>query len=237
MTGLFFLTFLVVTLCQHATGGFVSQLEPTVRAHPGLSTSLMCHTHLDGRIFLIFWIKISLDKTPVCVATSQTYSNDVKMCEEFENQSRVEVTWNQKTFNLSFSSVKQTDVATYVCGVHSYGYLFFGSGTKLILDEHVDVSPNTTIKDNTKINGFPYVIQVLAATNVVSIILIILLCHLLKKKRSGVMGEVSRASDNKTDEVHYAALNLDNKQRRTVQKKTIVNTAVIYGAVRHQEEL
>ncbi|KAL7876187.1 hypothetical protein AOLI_G00111500 [Acnodon oligacanthus] len=144
--------------------------------------------------------------------------------------------------------VEQTDVATYFCGMYSYGHLFFGNGSKLILEEHVDatVSPNTTMKDNEENHGkvlrYEYLMPALAVTNVASISFIIWLCCLLKKKQLGVKAEVFSASDNvasgkvKTDEINYAALTFGNKQRRTVQRRTSADTMVIYEAVQHQEE-
>ncbi|KAL7880034.1 hypothetical protein SRHO_G00022880 [Serrasalmus rhombeus] len=127
--------------------------------------------------------------------------------------------------------------------MYSYGHLFFGNGSKLILEEHVDaaVSPNTTMKDNEenhgKVIGCEYLVPALAVTNVASISFIIWLCHLLKKKRLGVTAEVFSASDNvKTYEINYAALTFGNKQRRTVQRRTSCDIPVIYEAVRHQEE-
>ncbi|XP_036451893.1 uncharacterized protein LOC118825415 [Colossoma macropomum] len=241
MTGLLYLTFLVVVQSGHASGGFISQLDSTVKVQPGHSTSLKCHILLTGHFYL-FWIKIPRNKAPVCVATAKSLKDDVAMGEQFENHSRIKGTWNQKTFNLSFSSVEQADVATYICGLFAYEKLFLGNGSKLMLEEHSEaVSPNTTTKDNEKIDGkrlwFQYLVPALATTNVASILFIILLIHLLRKKRSGVTGEVSSASDNKTDEVNYAALTFGNKQRRTVQKRTNVATTVVYGAVRHQEAL
>ncbi|KAL6490437.1 hypothetical protein MHYP_G00007820 [Metynnis hypsauchen] len=161
------------------------------------------------------------------------------MCKQFENHSRIKVTWKQKTFNLSFSSVEHTDVATYFCGTFSYGHFFFGNGTKLILVEHAGaVSPNMTIKDNEVTDGkmqvSEYLIPVLAATNVASILLFMWL--ILKKNRSGVTHEAKDEGD-KTNEVNYAALAFHNKQRRTILKKTNVDTTVVYGTVLQQEEL
>ncbi|KAL6490436.1 hypothetical protein MHYP_G00007810 [Metynnis hypsauchen] len=124
----------------------------------------------------------------------------------------------------------------------SYKHFFFGNGSKLILEEHAnDTSPTTPSSSNRKTeekNGklFEYLGPALAATNVASVFLIVLLIHLLKKKRSGVAGEVSIASDKKTAEENYASLTFGNKQRRTKQKRTNLDTTVIYGAVRHQEE-
>ncbi|KAL7880033.1 hypothetical protein SRHO_G00022870 [Serrasalmus rhombeus] len=94
----------------------------------------------------------------------------------------------------------------------------------------------TALGDNSG-KLFEYLGPALAATNVASVFLIILLIRLLKKKRSGVAGEVSTASDKKTTEENYASLTFGNKQRRTIQKRTNLDTTVIYGAVRHQEEL
>ncbi|KAL7876184.1 hypothetical protein AOLI_G00111470 [Acnodon oligacanthus] len=77
----------------------------------------------------------------------------------------------------------------------------------------------------------------LAIINVASTFIIIWLCLVIKKNRSGATDEAKDADDKKTEEVNYAALTFGNKQRRTVQKRTNVEPTVIYGAVRHQEEL
>uniref|UniRef100_A0A3B1IMQ0 Immunoglobulin domain-containing protein n=1 Tax=Astyanax mexicanus TaxID=7994 RepID=A0A3B1IMQ0_ASTMX len=195
---------------------FVSQLESTVKVQPGLSTSLDCHAHLDGRIVLIFWLKIPLNKPPVCIASTQSLSDDVKMCKQFKNQSRVEATWNKKTFSLLFSSVEQTDIATYICGVHSYGYLLFGNGTKLILDEVADGEGHCMFKTSVLSR---YIRELMRLNDETMFNL-----YLLFLKQN-------------TDEINYAALKFGNKQRRTVQKRPDVTTKVIYGTVRHQEEL
>ncbi|KAL6490438.1 hypothetical protein MHYP_G00007830 [Metynnis hypsauchen] len=85
---------------------------------------------------------------------------------------------------------------------------------------------------------FEYVVPALATINVASTFVIIWLCLVLKKNRSGATDEAKDADDKKKEEVNYAALTFGNKQRRTVQKRTSVDTSVvIYGAVRHQEEL
>ncbi|KAI4883814.1 hypothetical protein NFI96_033226 [Prochilodus magdalenae] len=178
--------------CGLAFGSFVSQPESTVQVQPGLPTSLGCHVYQIGR-FSISWIKMTPNEAPVCVATAKSLVDDVSMCEQFENHSRIKVTWNQTIFTLSFSSVEQTDVGTYFCGMYSYKHVFFGNGSKLILEEHTDdVSPNKAVNSDkkkeekdAKIQLFEYLVPVLAVTNVASILLVILLLHLSKKKRSG----------------------------------------------------
>uniref|UniRef100_A0A3B1KDJ9 Ig-like domain-containing protein n=1 Tax=Astyanax mexicanus TaxID=7994 RepID=A0A3B1KDJ9_ASTMX len=117
---------------------YVLQPESTVRVKPGYPTSLKCHIRLDGQ-FCIFWIKIALNEAPVCVATAKAFVDTVDMCEEFKNHSRLKALWNQKTFSLSFSSVEQTDAATYFCVTSHFGQYFFGNGSKLLLEEHADV--------------------------------------------------------------------------------------------------
>ncbi|XP_036451891.1 uncharacterized protein LOC118825413 [Colossoma macropomum] len=234
MNALLYLTFLVMTqsVGGHATETFILQKDSTVRVQPGLPTSLECHVLLDG-LFSIFWMKIPLNEAPVCIATAKAFVDEVAMCKQFVNHSRIKSIWKQKTFNLSFSSVEHTDVATYFCGTFSYGHFFFGKGTKLILEEHAGaVSPNMTIKDNEVTDGkmqvSEYLIPALAATNGASILLFIWL--FLKKNRSGVTHEAKDA-DDKTDEVNCAALTFHNKQRRTIQNKTNVDTTVVYRAV------
>ncbi|KAL7876185.1 hypothetical protein AOLI_G00111480 [Acnodon oligacanthus] len=216
--------FLVVahSECGHATGTFILQADSTMIVQPGLPTSLKCHVLLDG-LFSIFWIKICPNEAPVCIATAKAFVDKVAMCKQFENHSRIEVAWKQKTFELSFSSVEHTDLATYFCGTFSYGHFFFGNGTKLILKEH----------SGGKMQVSEYLVPVLAATNAASILLFMWL--ILKKKRSGVTHEAKDAVD-KTNEVNYAALTFRNKQRRTVPKNTSVDHTVIYGAVRQQED-
>ncbi|KAG9274098.1 hypothetical protein AMEX_G10924, partial [Astyanax mexicanus] len=219
--------------------GFVSQLE-TVTVQPGLSTSIDCHISPDIPFYL-FWIKIPVDSIPVCIATAKMYSADVKMCEQFENHSRIEVKWNQKIFSLSISSVEQTDIATYYCGTSNYGEYFFGNGSKLVFEEPTDELKTLQILScfitSGKMEVFEYLVMVLAATNVSSVLLIIGLCCVLKKKRLGFFKMQHLIIKQKTDELNYAALSFQNKQRRTTKNRTNVNTTVIYGAVRHQEEI
>ncbi|XP_066537392.1 uncharacterized protein [Hoplias malabaricus] len=121
------------------------------------------------------------------------------MCEQFQNQSRITATWNKKTLNLTFSSVEPTDVATYYCGSYDFGELIFENGTKLILEEHNEVSPNTPVKDNEEKDGKMRVseilVVVLAVTHVAWIFLIIWLCHFLRKKRAGESVEANSAAD------------------------------------------
>ncbi|XP_066538250.1 uncharacterized protein [Hoplias malabaricus] len=236
MLGLFYLTFLVTT--QGVTGSFIAQLESTVLVQSGLSISLVCHVLLDGH-FNIFWIKNPPNKPPVCVATAKAFVDEVAMCKHFENHSRIKAKWNQMTFNLSFSSVEQTDAAIYFCGSYNYGQYFFGNGTTLMLEKHADtVSSNATSNDknNGKKQVFEYLAASLAATNTVSIFIIVLLCCHLRRKNSGVASE-AESVDIKCDEVNYAALSFDHKHRRTVQTRTKLDTMVLYGAVKNQEEL
>ena len=106
-----------------------------MKVQHGHSTNLKCHILLTGHFYL-FWIKIRHNEAPVCVATAKSLKDDVALGEQFENHSRIKVTWNQKTFNLSFSSVEHTDIATYICGTYNYGQYTFGNGSKLIFEEH-----------------------------------------------------------------------------------------------------
>uniref|UniRef100_A0A8B9HIC7 Immunoglobulin domain-containing protein n=1 Tax=Astyanax mexicanus TaxID=7994 RepID=A0A8B9HIC7_ASTMX len=122
--------------CGHAFGSSVLQPESTVKVKPGSHASLECHILLDGPD-VIFWMKFSPNNTPVCVATAKAFAVD--MCVEFARQSRIKAIRNQKTFNLSFSSVEQTDAATYFCGMFNYGHVLFGNGSKLVLEEHADM--------------------------------------------------------------------------------------------------
>ncbi|KAK1797476.1 hypothetical protein P4O66_008337 [Electrophorus voltai] len=90
-------------------------LESTVRERSGHPTTLQCHVLPEGD-FSVFWMKIPLNKAQEGIAPVTSYVDAVKMYKQFENHSRINVTWNRVTFNLSFLSVEQTDAATYICG-------------------------------------------------------------------------------------------------------------------------
>ncbi|XP_076829504.1 uncharacterized protein LOC143475523 [Brachyhypopomus gauderio] len=98
----------------------------------------------------------------------------------------------------------------------------------------ITISLEPTNSDEKKRSSqiFESLVPALAATNVASIFVIILLCHLLAKNKSGVQGEASIAGDSNTDEINYAALTFGHKQKRTAQKKDNVEPSVLYGAVR-----
>uniref|UniRef100_A0A3B1IW58 Ig-like domain-containing protein n=1 Tax=Astyanax mexicanus TaxID=7994 RepID=A0A3B1IW58_ASTMX len=121
-----------------SSGGFISQPQSTVKIQPGLSTSLECHIHPDGKMFTTFWIKIPLNKAPVCLATAKSYVDKAIMYEQYKNLSRINVARCRKSFHLSVSAVEQSDAANYVCGMLMNGQFVFGNGTKLILQEHVN---------------------------------------------------------------------------------------------------
>ncbi|KAG9274095.1 hypothetical protein AMEX_G10908 [Astyanax mexicanus] len=222
MNGLLYLTFLVVIQCGRDVEGSISHTVSAVRVKPGLSTSLSCHIQLHGHFFGL-WMKICSDEGPVCIAMVASLRDEVEMYEGFQNHSRIKASWKKKTFHLSFSSVEQTDMATYICGAFSYDRFFWGNGSKLIV-ARIKLTKSFSFGKLGKIPVSGYLVVALAATNVASMFLIIYLCHLLKKKRSGM---------TKTDEVNYAALNFGNKQKRTVQKRSNVDNKVVYGAVRH----
>ncbi|XP_076828073.1 uncharacterized protein LOC143474491 [Brachyhypopomus gauderio] len=231
------LDFLVITQCGSAVG-VILQLESKVRVRAGFPTTLQCHVQIDG-LFTIFWIKVPLNRPPVCIASAKPITDGVEMYGQFQNHSRIKVTWNKSDFNLSFSSVEQIDSATYICGQYNFGHLLFANGSTLILENHGDALEPTTIKDSKQIDekvqlfSNEFLVPALAATNVASVFLIILLCHCLKKTKSGASGIASSAGDNDTDEVNYAAVTFKHKHSRTVPKKTCVT----YGVVGSQEVL
>lgn len=99
-------------------------------------------------------MKVPLDKPPVCIATAKPFVKIVAKCEQFENHPRINITWDQKTLNLSFSSVEQTDVATYICGLFTYEKLFFGNVSKLILEEHADGEYEIQASSKTLLTSF-----------------------------------------------------------------------------------
>uniref|UniRef100_A0AAY5EH44 Ig-like domain-containing protein n=1 Tax=Electrophorus electricus TaxID=8005 RepID=A0AAY5EH44_ELEEL len=133
------------------TNGFVlldqtdNNLKLKETVHPGDSVTLQCTVLTESWDFSVFWIKIPLNRAPEGIATATSYVDAVKMYKPFENHSRINVTWNRVTFNLSFLSVEQTDAATYICGRYEYRTFMFGNGSKLILEEDTEVHPGNSV--------------------------------------------------------------------------------------------
>ncbi|KAG7465281.1 hypothetical protein MATL_G00174680 [Megalops atlanticus] len=123
---------------------YISQPSRSVRARLGGSVTMECYLTLRASFFTLFWIKQAPDKTTICVATGQANNHDITYCGE--KNPRVKVMKTDNTFNLTLSNIKESDLATYHCGVLFLKCLFFGNGTRVILEEKNNVLSNTRIR-------------------------------------------------------------------------------------------
>ncbi|XP_017326674.1 uncharacterized protein LOC108267189 isoform X2 [Ictalurus punctatus] len=190
MPKLLYLTILVLILCGFVSGFMISQPYSSVRVQPGFSTTFQCHVEAEGH-YSFFWIKVPLKTALVYIATVNSLRSDVEMFGQFKNNPRINVILKKNNFTLSFLSMKSTDIATYICGAQGYEQLYFGNGSKLIVEDIAATEPTMPIENEEEINVqlsvFVYAVSILSATNVASIVIIIaLIYHLLKKNKSGV---------------------------------------------------
>ncbi|XP_066537415.1 uncharacterized protein [Hoplias malabaricus] len=221
-----------VAVCGQILFGNGSKLELTGE-HPNWKIMALVSSNILCLIIIAVLLFARTKKRNISMSGG---CNAEHFLPELESTVKVQ-TGLHTSFACSPQEMEPTDVATYYCGSYNFGELIFENGTKLILEEHTDVSPNIPVKDNEEKDGKMRVseilVVVLAVTHVAWIFLIIWLCHFLRKKRAGERVEANSAAD-KMDNVNYAALTFDKKQKRTVPKTS--GKSVIYGAVRHQQE-
>uniref|UniRef100_A0A671MY91 Immunoglobulin V-set domain-containing protein n=1 Tax=Sinocyclocheilus anshuiensis TaxID=1608454 RepID=A0A671MY91_9TELE len=108
----------------------------------GGSVMLECHTTAD-LVVAWFWLKqIPGQKLNPIVST---YYQEIKLQEEFLNESRIQFKVDDKKSALIFTKINSRDAAYYHCGVLLYEKLYFGGGTYLtpvkiiqhpVLDSH-----------------------------------------------------------------------------------------------------
>ncbi|XP_026793141.1 uncharacterized protein LOC113540687 [Pangasianodon hypophthalmus] len=239
LTKLLYLTFLVLILCGFVSGFVISQPDSSVRTQPGFSTTFQCHVRAEGH-YSFFWIKVPLEGASVYIANVNSLRGDVEMFGQFKNNPRIKVILNETSFSLLFLSTEPADIAVYICGAQGYEQLCFGNGSKLIVEDTAAIEPTVPIENeeerNIKLSVFDYAVPILSVTNVASIFIIIaLIYHVLKKKKSGVTRPDHGTGEYNTDEVSYAALTHSHNQNYTPMRRTKVDTVVVYGVVQHQE--
>uniref|UniRef100_A0A8C2Q2C8 Ig-like domain-containing protein n=1 Tax=Cyprinus carpio TaxID=7962 RepID=A0A8C2Q2C8_CYPCA len=94
----------------------------------GGSVILECHTTAD-LVVAWFWLKqIPGQKLNPIVST---YYQEIKLQEEFLNESRLQFKVDDKKSALIFTEINARDAAYYHCGVLLYEKLYFGGGTYL----------------------------------------------------------------------------------------------------------
>uniref|UniRef100_A0A671MZP5 Ig-like domain-containing protein n=1 Tax=Sinocyclocheilus anshuiensis TaxID=1608454 RepID=A0A671MZP5_9TELE len=111
-----------------------SVLQPNVSitASVGGSVMLECHTTAD-LVVAWFWLKqIPGQKLNPIVST---YYQEIKLQEEFLNESRIQFKVDDKKSALIFTKINSRDAAYYHCGVLLYEKLYFGGGTYLTVND------------------------------------------------------------------------------------------------------
>uniref|UniRef100_A0A8C1LG86 Ig-like domain-containing protein n=1 Tax=Cyprinus carpio TaxID=7962 RepID=A0A8C1LG86_CYPCA len=110
----------------------VFQPNVSITASVGGSVILECHTTAD-LVVAWFWLKqIPGQKLNPIVST---YYQEIKLQEEFLNESRLQFKVDDKKSALIFTEINSRDAAYYHCGVLLYEKLYFGGGTYLTVND------------------------------------------------------------------------------------------------------
>ncbi|KAG7465280.1 hypothetical protein MATL_G00174660 [Megalops atlanticus] len=220
----------------------VSQPSQSVRARLGGSVTLECYVS-QATYFEFFWVKQTLEEVPVCVAIAQSTASSISYCKGFNNHTRLKVIKSDHAFNLSLSHIQQSDVATYYCGAYLFKNLFFGNGTRVILEDKTNEGSelNKTNDVNMGKSGQPYVfytVLVLVVTNTASVIVIGVLIYKGKRKLCTGASSLSNMADNMdhqhADTLNYAALSFGHSRSGRVRRD--LDPAVLYAGVRAQHD-
>ncbi|XP_038124356.1 uncharacterized protein LOC119772125 [Cyprinodon tularosa] len=132
------------------------------------------------------------------------------------------------TSNLELNSVMSSDAGTYYCALTSCGMVVFGEGT------------------NVEILASSFLVYVLGVAVVISIIGLLFLSFLRNKLKSKLCmscagtskpqcSEALEITENQTENLHYAALNIKRKAEGQQQEDDPVSTCV-YSTVKSRKE-
>lgn len=105
-----------------------------MKIRAGFSTTFQCHVKAEG-YYSFFWIKVPLEGASLYIANVNSLRGDVEMFGQFNNNPRIKVTLKETNFSLLVLSTDPTDIATYICGALGYEKLYFGNGSKLIIED------------------------------------------------------------------------------------------------------
>lgn len=109
----------------------VFQPNVSVTAPVGGSVILECHTTADPVVAWV-WLKQILGQKLNPIVS--TYYQEIKLQEEFLNESRLQFKVDDKKSALIFTKISSRDAAFYHCGVLLYDKLYFGGGTYLTVN-------------------------------------------------------------------------------------------------------
>ncbi len=109
----------------------VFQPNVSVTAPVGGSVILECHTTANPVVAWVWLKQIPGQKLNPIVST---YYQEIKLQEEFLNDSRLQFKVDDKKSALIFTKICSRDAAFYHCGVQLYEKLYFGGGTYLTVN-------------------------------------------------------------------------------------------------------
>ncbi|XP_029931651.1 uncharacterized protein LOC115376302 [Myripristis murdjan] len=199
----------------------VVQHPPFERVQPGNSVNLSCTIYAEpcGGEHSIYWYRQG-GSQPGIVYTQ------VDQCKEL---SQADSPRQSCSFNLLMKNLSSSDVGTYYCALASCGQIVFGNGTQL------DIVDETTV---------PVLLaQCLGGALAVSLILMFVLGYIvyrLNRKSCSVCNErfarprhsaTSDAAGQDRDQLHYAALSLNGRNRPRRQRDSM-DTVCVYSGIR-----
>ncbi|XP_070710708.1 signal-regulatory protein beta-2-like [Pempheris klunzingeri] len=185
---------------------------------PGGSETLNCTVHTgtcDGE-HRVYWFRHSEESHPGLI---YTHGGREDQCER-----KPEAQTHTCVYNLPMESVSLSHAGTYYCAVASCGYVVFGNGTKLDVEDEVD--------------SLVYLLSgALAFTSILSVLLAYKAYTMYKTKSCKCTESQARPSvphaggDQDEDNLHYAAVRT-NKANRSTRQRDPTPSECVYSGVK-----
>uniref|UniRef100_W5LEP1 Ig-like domain-containing protein n=1 Tax=Astyanax mexicanus TaxID=7994 RepID=W5LEP1_ASTMX len=197
-------------LIVFSNGIFLEYEDPV---HPGDSVTLQCSvlTESCSGDHSVYWFRHrSGESHPGIIFTHGNSSDQCKKSSETVSPTQSCI------YKLPKNNLSLSDAGTYYCAVAACGEILFGNRSRL------EITGDTSFG---KLEFYsPTFLQLNSA-------------HFIWNNKFILDKAFLHLKQHQSYELNYAALSFQNKQRRTTKNRTNVNTTVIYGAVRHQEEI
>ncbi|XP_066538208.1 immunoglobulin alpha-2 heavy chain-like [Hoplias malabaricus] len=196
----------------------VSQANELDRAEAGGNRTLQCSVLTDASAgeHSVYWLRHGSGESPPGVI--YTHGDTNSQC---SSSSETDSPTQSCVYKLPKTNLSLSDAGNYYCAVAVCGQILFGNGTKLDFVENGVSDP---------------VIIVLAASNIISLVMVLFLCRKLHSShhKDGAKGhtvQVNQVED--TGEMNYAALNFAQaSSSRRVRVKNISDQPV-YAQVKN----
>ncbi|XP_049339070.1 uncharacterized protein LOC111196840 [Astyanax mexicanus] len=239
-----------VLVLKDAPSSLYTVLQPPVSdpVQLGEATTLQCSilTNNSAGDHSVYWFRHgSGESDPGIIFTHGNRSDQCKKSSETVSPTQSCI------YKLPKNNLSLSDAGTYYCAVAACGHIFFGNGTKL---DFAGV-PNffhTTMCLHT-FDRFPFnnesilfafffienrfldpIIIVLAATNIMSLAVILFLCRKLRNSHQTDVAE-GQAQVHKTEDLNYAALSFTQppSSRRSRTKNSDDQSVYSHVKIRH----